>query len=188
MSKSFFAAFDQPETYPYWIVIPLFVMVGILMIGFGFVCFLLCEYPHSQSKYQQQISCFGIRLVETESFLDAKSYEFADNRYQESAVGFLRRKMLSGPDLQLNRLRVASDNMITEYNPNYEFGGVVYTIKDLKDIPRDQLQLQKYYLLNRPNSSCICRFLERWVKELLARSTKASTGSVLATPWRCPWR
>lgn len=82
-------------------------------------------------------------VVAIRLFLDAKSYEFADNRYQESAVGFLRRKMLSGPDLQLNRLRVASDNMITEYNPNYEFGGVVYTIKDLKDIPRDQLQLQK---------------------------------------------
>lgn len=56
----------------------------------------------------------------------------------------LRRKMMPGPDLQLNRLRVASDNMITEYNPNYEFGGVIYTPKDLKDIPRSQLQLQKY--------------------------------------------
>lgn len=51
--------------------------------------------------------------------------------------------MLSGPDLQLNRLRVASDSMMTEYNPNYEFGGVVYTLKDLKDIPRDQLRLVK---------------------------------------------
>lgn len=52
--------------------------------------------------------------------------------------------MLSGPDLQLNRLRVASDSMMTEYNPSYEFGGVVYTLKDLKDIPRDQLRLVKY--------------------------------------------
>lgn len=52
--------------------------------------------------------------------------------------------MLSGTDLQLNRLRgVASDSMMTEYNPNYEFGGVVYTLKDLKDIPRDQLRLVK---------------------------------------------
>ncbi|KRT83614.1 protein kinase, partial [Oryctes borbonicus] len=65
------------------------------------------------------------------------------NRYQQRAAGILRRKMLTGPDLQLNRLRVASDSMMTEYNPNYEFGGVVYTLKDLKDIPRDQLRLVK---------------------------------------------
>ncbi|KAK9701781.1 Low-density lipoprotein receptor domain class A [Popillia japonica] len=65
------------------------------------------------------------------------------NRYQQRAAGILRRKMLSGADVQLNRLRVASDSMMTEYNPNYEFGGVVYTLKDLKDIPRDQLRLVK---------------------------------------------
>lgn len=52
-------------------------------------------------------------------------------------------KKLSGPDLQLNRLRMTSDGMTTEYNPNYEFGGVVYTVKDLKDIPRLQLRLVK---------------------------------------------
>lgn len=57
----------------------------------------------------------------------------------------MQRKMLSGHDLQLNRLRgVASDSMMTEYNPSYEFGGIVYTLKDLKDIPRDQLRLVKY--------------------------------------------
>lgn len=48
--------------------------------------------------------------------------------------------MISGPDFQLDRLR---DSMMTEYNPNYEFGGVVYTLKDLKDIPREQLRLVK---------------------------------------------
>ncbi|KAI4469994.1 apical endosomal glycoprotein precursor [Holotrichia oblita] len=68
------------------------------------------------------------------------------NRYQQRAAGILRRKMLSGPDVQLNRLRVASDSMMTEYNPNYEFGGVVYTLKDLKDIPRDQLRLVNFNL------------------------------------------
>lgn len=68
---------------------------------------------------------------------------YADNRYQQRATGLIRQKMLSGPDLQLNRLRVASDSMMTEYNPSYEFGGVVYTLKDLKDIPRDQLRLVK---------------------------------------------
>ncbi|CAG2063816.1 unnamed protein product, partial [Timema podura] len=32
---------------------------------------------------------------------------------------------------------------MTEYNPNYEFGGGTYTIRDLKDIPRDHLRLVK---------------------------------------------
>lgn len=67
-----------------------------------------------------------------------------DNRYQQRATGLLRQKILTGPDLQLNRLRMSSDGMMTEYNPSYEFGGVVYTLKDLKDIPRDQLRLVKY--------------------------------------------
>ncbi|XP_017768942.1 PREDICTED: leukocyte tyrosine kinase receptor [Nicrophorus vespilloides] len=65
------------------------------------------------------------------------------NRYQKRTEEVMRRKMLTGPDLQLNRLRIASDSMMTEYNPNYEFGGVIYTLKDLKDIPRDQLRLVK---------------------------------------------
>lgn len=65
------------------------------------------------------------------------------NRYQLKAAGVLRRKMLTGADLQLNRLRVASDGILTEYNPNYEFAGSTYTLKDLKDIPRDQLRLIK---------------------------------------------
>ncbi|CAG9855575.1 unnamed protein product [Phyllotreta striolata] len=65
------------------------------------------------------------------------------NRYQQRATGIMRRKMVSGADLQLDRLRMASDSMMTEYNPNYEFGGVVYTLKDLKDIPREQLRLVK---------------------------------------------
>ncbi|KAK5639789.1 hypothetical protein RI129_010600 [Pyrocoelia pectoralis] len=65
------------------------------------------------------------------------------NRYQHRTVGMVRRKMMSGADLQLNRLPAASNSMLTEYNPNYEFAGVTYTLKDLKDIPRNQLQLQK---------------------------------------------
>ncbi|XP_022918243.1 tyrosine-protein kinase receptor [Onthophagus taurus] len=65
------------------------------------------------------------------------------NRYQHRATSVFRRKGLSGADLQLNRLRVASESMMTEYNPNYEFGGIVYTLKDLKDIPRNQLRLVK---------------------------------------------
>ncbi|KAF4519176.1 hypothetical protein B566_EDAN008239 [Ephemera danica] len=64
-------------------------------------------------------------------------------RYLRKKKELTRRRMLTGPDLQLNRLRVASGGMMTEYNPNYEFGGGTYTIQDLKEIPRDQLRLVK---------------------------------------------
>lgn len=72
-----------------------------------------------------------------------KNFSKIDNRYQQRAFRIMGRKMISNPDLQLDRLRVASDSIMTEYNPNYEFGGVVYTLKDLKDIPREQLRLVK---------------------------------------------
>ncbi|KAF6214835.1 hypothetical protein GE061_009578 [Apolygus lucorum] len=65
------------------------------------------------------------------------------SRYLKKKNAMIRRKMLSGPDLQLNRLRVASDSMMTEYNPNYEFGGGVYSLRDLKEIPREHLRLVK---------------------------------------------
>ncbi|KAH9422121.1 hypothetical protein DERP_002415 [Dermatophagoides pteronyssinus] len=44
-------------------------------------------------------------------------------------------------DLQLSRLR--SHNIITEYNPNYEFGGSTCTLGDLPEIPREKLNLVK---------------------------------------------
>lgn len=68
----------------------------------------------------------------------------ADNHYQRKRAAARRHLMLTGPDVQLNRLREASDSMMTEYNPNYEFGGGTYTIRDLKDIPREQLRLIRY--------------------------------------------
>lgn len=70
-----------------------------------------------------------------------------DNRYQRKKDAKMRRMILSGPDLQLDRLRVASDSMMTEYNPNYEFGGGVYSLRDLKEIPREHLQLVKWVWL-----------------------------------------
>lgn len=33
--------------------------------------------------------------------------------------------------------------MVTEYNPNYEFGGSTCTLQDLNDIPRETLTLVK---------------------------------------------
>lgn len=52
-------------------------------------------------------------------------------------------KMIDESELQLNRLRLASDSMMTEYNPNYEFGGGTYTIRDLNEVPRENLRLVK---------------------------------------------
>ena len=67
----------------------------------------------------------------------------------------LRRKMLAsnggGPDGQLKRIRTAQRQgmngsggiMLTEYNPNYEFGGGTCTLQDLREIPRENLRLIK---------------------------------------------
>ncbi|XP_066255961.1 tyrosine-protein kinase receptor isoform X2 [Euwallacea similis] len=68
---------------------------------------------------------------------------FSDNRYQQQVSGLLRRKGCPVSDVQLSRLRQASGSVTTQYNPNYEFGGVVTTIADLQHIPREQLRLVK---------------------------------------------
>ena len=46
----------------------------------------------------------------------------------------------SSTDVQLSLLR---NNILTEYNPNYEFGGLVCTLQDLKEIPREKITLVK---------------------------------------------
>lgn len=48
----------------------------------------------------------------------------------------------NNPEVQLSRLRQAT-GMVTEYNPNYEFGGSTCTLQDLNDIPRENLTLVK---------------------------------------------
>jgi len=60
-------------------------------------------------------------------------------------VALLRRKVLGGPELQLSRLRAQSGpgGVLTEYNPNYEFGGETFSINDLKSLPRENLRLVK---------------------------------------------
>nr|XP_014279310.1 ALK tyrosine kinase receptor [Halyomorpha halys] len=65
------------------------------------------------------------------------------HRCQRNKNSILQRQTISGPDLELNRLRVAADSMMTEYNPNCEFGGSAISTKDLKEIPREQLRLVK---------------------------------------------
>jgi anaplastic lymphoma kinase len=55
----------------------------------------------------------------------------------------MRQFMMSGLDLPLNRLREASNSMMTEFNPNYEFVSGNSNMHDLKEIPRDHLRLVK---------------------------------------------
>ena len=58
-------------------------------------------------------------------------------------MGLLRSKVLRGADTQLNRLRNSNGIMMTEYNPNYEFGGGSCTLQDLREVPRENLRLVK---------------------------------------------
>lgn len=51
--------------------------------------------------------------------------------------------MVNGPDLQLNRLRGETDGMVTEFNPNYEFAGVLAPNHELRELPRERLSLVK---------------------------------------------
>lgn len=96
---------------------------------------------------------------------DEASLHFPDTQFQRKHASYLRRKMLSGssglqgngmgmaggggPDSQLNRIRNMNSGglgggiMLTEYNPNYEFGGGSCTLQDLKEIPRENLRLVK---------------------------------------------
>ncbi|XP_071544866.1 tyrosine-protein kinase receptor-like isoform X2 [Panulirus ornatus] len=64
------------------------------------------------------------------------------NRYQKKKFNLMRREMFSrDPSSELTRLR--ETGFVTEYNPNYEFGGGTCTVKDLKEIPRENLTLVK---------------------------------------------
>ena len=52
---------------------------------------------------------------------------------------------MAAPELQLSRLRGPSSSMVSEYNPNYEFGsGIPGSVQDLKEIPRENLRLVRF--------------------------------------------
>ena len=86
-------------------------------------------------------------------FLNSHLYIFSDTQYQRRMNERMRRKAMSGPDGQLNRLRALNgagngsgaigNLLMSEYNPNYEFGGGTCTLQDLKEIPRENLRLVK---------------------------------------------
>ncbi|XP_031782038.1 leukocyte tyrosine kinase receptor isoform X2 [Nasonia vitripennis] len=65
------------------------------------------------------------------------------NRYQNRKELERRRQVMFGNGTELTSLRVVSDSMMTEFNPNYEFAGNLYSFKDLPQIPRDSVTLVK---------------------------------------------
>lgn len=48
---------------------------------------------------------------------------------------------LNSPDEQLRNLRINGRGMVSENNPNYEFGGNTFNEEDLKKVPRENLNL-----------------------------------------------
>lgn len=66
-----------------------------------------------------------------------------DQRFRRQMAQSTRQEQVNNPELQLNRLRQATGGMITEYNPNYEFGGSACTLQDLKEVLRENLTLIK---------------------------------------------
>jgi len=66
----------------------------------------------------------------------------AKHKLQRNESNDLRLLSSSSTDVQLSRLR--NHNILTEYNPNYEFGGSTCTLQDLKEISREKLNLVKY--------------------------------------------
>ncbi|XP_076319318.1 leukocyte tyrosine kinase receptor-like isoform X1 [Tachypleus tridentatus] len=90
----------------------------------------------------------------------------AFNWYRTKVNRNMNREPLNSPDLQLTWIRQNNGGMVTEYNPNYEFGGSTYTIQDLPEIPRENLTLVKAlgqgafgevyegYLSNVPDEPC----------------------------------
>ena len=67
----------------------------------------------------------------------------ADNRYQNRKALLRRRQVMFGNGHELTSLHAVSDSMMTEFNPNYEFAGNMYSIKDLPHIPRDNITFVK---------------------------------------------
>ncbi|KAK0161971.1 hypothetical protein PV327_008362 [Microctonus hyperodae] len=65
------------------------------------------------------------------------------NRYQNRKALLKRRQVMFGNGTELAVLELVTDNMMTEFNPNYEFAGNLYSIKDLPQIPRDSISCVK---------------------------------------------
>lgn len=72
----------------------------------------------------------------------ASSVYVGVTRYKKKQSRDMSHEPLNNAEVQLNRLRQGG-GMVTEYNPNYEFGGSTCTIQDLPHVPRENLTLVK---------------------------------------------
>ncbi|XP_061927825.1 leukocyte tyrosine kinase receptor isoform X5 [Apis cerana] len=63
------------------------------------------------------------------------------NRYQNRKALIQRRQVMFGNGTELTSLQAVSDTIMTEFNPNYEFAGNLYSFKDLTQIPRECITL-----------------------------------------------
>lgn len=54
-----------------------------------------------------------------------------------------RGQATSSNGTELTALRTVSETILTEFNPNYEFAGNLYSFKDLQQIPRECIVLVK---------------------------------------------
>lgn len=68
---------------------------------------------------------------------------FFYHRYRRQKMKVPRQELFDNPEFQLNRLRQqgSGGGMVTDPNPNYEFGGCTCTIEDLKQVCREDLTL-----------------------------------------------
>ena len=82
-------------------------------------------------------------------FIKSNSFHITVQQHSKRQGTCLRlEQTLSNPDYQLDRLRSThtTSTMMTEYNPNYDFGDAKYTIQDLREIPRESLSFVKWVI------------------------------------------
>ncbi|XP_078052989.1 anaplastic lymphoma kinase isoform X3 [Augochlora pura] len=65
------------------------------------------------------------------------------NRYKSRKALSRQRRVMFGNGTELRSFPAVTDTMMTEFNPNYEFAGNLYSFKDLPQIPRDYIRLEK---------------------------------------------
>ncbi|XP_011494179.1 PREDICTED: leukocyte tyrosine kinase receptor [Ceratosolen solmsi marchali] len=102
-------------------------------------CIMASESDVTHQTFMVILIIVSISLVIAFSGLCLLLY----NRYQNRKALLRRRQVMFGNGTELTALRVVSDSMMTEFNPNYEFAGNLYSFKDLPQIPRDNIDLVK---------------------------------------------
>lgn len=114
-------------------------IIRFLVFYLIFYAFLFCLEHHSTFCLMSR----GMSLVNRRRKRFAASNSSCGGQTFTTTTGSTQAMSQSSTDVQLSRLR-AGHNPLTEYNPNYEFGGSTSTLQDLKEIPRDKLTLIKW--------------------------------------------